>query len=483
MTRPRAGGAFAFIAACALLCALAFAPRLSLAGPEPRASNDHAPLVVGLTGKYPPFNYVDDRGELVGFDVDIAHEICREMRRRCEFRILQWDGIIGALLAERIDVIIGSMAITPERANAVHFSPPYYESGAVLFRRPGASGPADAGFRVGVTLGTTYEAHVRAKFPQADVRTYKGDPEALTDLAAGRLDAIVTDALVGRYLQKRSGITLEQTGPPLYVERMAIPVKPSRQELAREVDAAVGRVRATKAYDEAYARYFGEGTVEQVAASGWLSGQTLGLLFRGLASTLGVCAVGLGLGALLSLLLALALVGPRPVALAVAAFVDFIRATPFIVQMLAIYFGLPEIGIRLGAWGSATLAIAIHSAAYGAEVLKTAYRSVPEGQHWASRALGLSPTETLRHVIVPQMMPVCTVPLINTVVAMIKDSAIVSVIGVHELTLQTQQIISTTFKPLALYALAACLYFVVTYPLLLAGRGLERRFKRQGLLS
>ena len=88
----------------------------------------------------------------------MARAICAELRRRCEIRTLQWDGLLGALLAGRIDAIVGSMAITEERARAVRFSRPYYESGARLFVRPGAGDPGRPGFAIGVTLGTTYEA-------------------------------------------------------------------------------------------------------------------------------------------------------------------------------------------------------------------------------------------------------------------------------------------------------------------------------------
>jgi len=138
--------------------------------------------------------------------------------------------------------------------------------------------------------------------------------------------------------------------------------------------------------------------------------------------------------------------------------------------------------VKLSAWSSATIAIGLHSSAYLSEIVKTAYLSIPIGQRHAASTLGLSRTETLAHVIFPQMLPLMTAPVLNTVVAMIKDSAIVSVISVYELTMQAQQIISTTFRPLELYLLAALLYALITYPLLILGRWQERRFSQRGLL-
>lgn len=211
-------------------------------------------------------------------------------------------------------------------------------------------------------------------------------------------------------------------------------------------------------------------------------GRAAGLLLHGLLATILVCVVGLGLGILLAFGVAAGLVFGGRLARPLALIVDFVRATPFMVQLFAIYFGLPSLGLRVDAWTSAVAAISIQSAAYLGEVLKTSYASVPIGQHQAARALGLRRMEALRHVVFPQMMPVMSVPVLNTIVAMIKDSAIVSVIGVYELTLQAQQLISVTFRPMGYYLAAAFLYFLVTYPLLVAGRRLEARFKARGLL-
>ena len=198
----------------------------------------------------------------------------------------------------------------------------------------------------------------------------------------------------------------------------------------------------------------------------------------------GAALIAAAINAVFGLIIAWVLVRLKfPGRRVLSALIDFVRATPFMVQLFAIYFGLPATGIKLGALTSAVLAMAIHSAAYLAEILKTSYLGVPIGQHLAARALGMSRLETLRHVVLPQMLPGLTVPTLNTIVAMVKDSAIVSVIGVHELMLQSQELIGATFRPMEFYGIAALLYFVVTYPMLLAGRALERRYQRRGLLG
>lgn len=443
-------------------------------------------LRVGLTGVYPPFNYIEPSGELAGFDVDIAKELCEAIGRRCVFEVLQWDGILSALLSKRIDAVIGSMAITPEREAQVPFTLPYYESGAQLFVRPGAETVETPGFRIGVTLGTTYGEVARKRFPAARIRTYKGDTAALQDLQAGRLDGLITDRLVGFHMKERYGAELIPAGPPLYEETMAIPVHPDAQALLAELNAALGELVASERYAEIHARYFGKEVERGVVPEGeggfsW-SG-SIALLLRALGRTIQVSALGILLGILLAVLLAALLLAlPKPLARPVAFYVDFIRSTPFLIQLFTLYFGLPAVGLDLGAWMAAVLAIAIHSSSYLCEIVKVAYQSIPSGQRAAARSLGLTFREELRHVIWPQMLPHLTAPSLNTLVATIKDSAIVSVISVHELTMQAQQLISASFRPMELYLITAFLYFAITYPLLWAGRKMERRYREKGLL-
>lgn len=447
----------------------------------PLGAQGQEPLRVGLTGVYPPFNYIDPSGELSGFDVEIANELCTALERTCVFEVLQWDGILSALLAKRIDVIIGSMAITPEREEQVRFTLPYYDSGAQVFTNSKEGDPGTPGFRLGVTLGTTYGEVAKVRFPEAQLRTYKSDVAALQDLDAGRLDGLVTDKLVGLHMNERYGAALVPIGEPLFEERIGIPVHPDDTVLLSELDGALSELRRSDRYREIYDRYFGGGTPEGEGTFSW-AGSTR-LLVAALWATIKVSAAGILLGISIAIVLAaLLLLTPPVVRTPISFYVDFIRSTPFLIQLFTLYFGLPAVGLDLGAWGSAALAIGIHSSAYLCEIIKVAYQSIPTGQRDAARTLGLRRSEELVHVIWPQMLPHLTAPSLNTLVATIKDSAIVSVISVHELTMQAQQLISISFRPMEFYLLTACLYFLITYPLLLAGRSLEKKYRKQGLL-
>jgi len=137
---------------------------------------------IALTGKYPPFSYYDSEGNLAGFDVDVSREIGKRLNRQVDIVATEWDGILAGLLAGKYDAIIGSMAITPERARKVHFTEPYYESGAQLFIH--RDNPAKVysieecdGRKVSAVLGETFQHYLEQNYPAVKVVTLKSSVE------------------------------------------------------------------------------------------------------------------------------------------------------------------------------------------------------------------------------------------------------------------------------------------------------------------
>jgi polar amino acid transport system substrate-binding protein len=151
---------------------------------------------IAMSGAYPPFNFVNDQNEVVGFDPAIGIEIARRMGVEAEIVTTAWDGIIAGLLANKYDTVIGSMTITEERDEVVDFVGPYYTTKRAIFTQAGSEFTsidqlADA--EIGVTLGETHEEWARERGWK--VRTYKGLPELLLELENGRVDAIVNDSI------------------------------------------------------------------------------------------------------------------------------------------------------------------------------------------------------------------------------------------------------------------------------------------------
>lgn len=206
-----------------------------------------------MSGQYPPFNFVNDKNELAGFDVDVCSEIARRIGVKPQPMTTAWDGIVAGLLAGKYNLICGSMAITEARLKAIDFSDPYYRSGAQLFV-PNASEIVSAdqlkGKKIGVTLGTTFEEWVRTNLPSVEVRTYKGDPDIILEMANGRLDGFITDRIVGAMAIAEKGAPIKMVGPLLYEERMGIALAKDNPKLRTAINEALAAMQKDGSYHD-----------------------------------------------------------------------------------------------------------------------------------------------------------------------------------------------------------------------------------------
>ena len=214
-------------------------------------------LTIAMTGQYPPFNFVNDKNEVVGFDASIGTEIAKRIGVEGKIVTTAWDGIIAGLLANKYDTIVGSMTITPEREKAVDFVGPYYHAGRGVFVAEGSEAKTLEdlkGKTIGVTLGETHEKWARAQGGW-DIRTYKGLPELMLELKAGRVDAIVVDNIPVKVAVKESGEKITQLDTP-NIEGGAVAIGIAIRKDNPELKAAM-----QKALDEMMA----DGTYEKIA--------------------------------------------------------------------------------------------------------------------------------------------------------------------------------------------------------------------------
>ncbi|MBM2321011.1 MULTISPECIES: amino acid ABC transporter permease [Marivita] len=175
------------------------------------------------------------------------------------------------------------------------------------------------------------------------------------------------------------------------------------------------------------------------------------------------------------LLAVVALYAPAVIRLPFRAFEFVFMGTPLLLQLFLIYFGLVQIGIDLPAFVAGVIGLGLHFAVYNSELIQTAIISVDRGQMEAARTLGLSRTQALRKVVVPQAVRAVIPPIGNNMIALLKDSALVSVIGVSELTLSAQRAIGATYRPFEFYLLAAAFYYVINLAMEWVQRRIERR--------
>ncbi|AKO52791.1 amino acid ABC transporter permease [Marinobacter psychrophilus] len=200
------------------------------------------------------------------------------------------------------------------------------------------------------------------------------------------------------------------------------------------------------------------------------------VLFKGLATTLVVSLSAIALGLVLGVLLAFGLTSRyRLVHWPCGLYRSFWRGTPILLQLLLVYYLLPEIGIEIASILAAILTLTLNTAAFQAEIFRSGISHIPTGQIEAARMAGISAWHTRRRIIMPQVFRLTLLPLTNEVITIVKNSSLISVIAVTELMRVSEQIASRTFQPLETYLAAAVLYLAVNLVLARLSAYLERR--------
>lgn len=225
-------------------------------------------LRVSTDGTYPPFSEMGEDGKMIGFDIDIAAALCKEMAVECEFKQIDWDGLIPALKANKIDAIIASMNATDERRKSVTFSAPYYTNPGVFVRPKGAdvdiSEEGLDGKVLGVLRASVFDTYATEELGDwVDIQRYNSQDEANLDAQAGRLDLLFADKIVLQdgFLQRDAGKDFEQFGPELtdekyFGEGISVAVRLEDQALADRFSQAIKAIRENGAYKAVNDKYF-----------------------------------------------------------------------------------------------------------------------------------------------------------------------------------------------------------------------------------
>jgi cystine transport system permease protein len=184
-------------------------------------------------------------------------------------------------------------------------------------------------------------------------------------------------------------------------------------------------------------------------------------------------------GLILGFLLAVARILPsKLISTPAAVYVSLIRGTPLLVQIFVIYYGLPGIGIEFSATSAGILALSLNAGAYLSESIRGAIQGISRGQWSASFSLGLTYAQALRYIVLPQAMRTAVPSMSNTLISLIKDTSLVSVITVTELMLATKEVIATSFRPLPLYIAAACVYWALSLCFEMVQRRMEQHMQK-----
>lgn len=449
-----------------------------------------------------PFVFVDardPRGGEVGFEVDLARELGAVLG--LELRRVQapYESLVQVLDRGDCDLVLNGFEPTPARRGLVRFTRPYYIFQQQLSVGPtvrGVRGIADLnGKRVGV-LGQSQSHQLLLEQPGVEVVVYESSVTAYEDVVNGRNTAALADLPIARALRPLFP-RLTDVGEPFGAFYYCMAVRRAEPELQRALDEAVGALFASGTLERIYRKWdlwvpaearladaevaeaFAR-DVEEGQASELHWGTAMSLLAVGALRTLGISVLSFALAVLLGLAVVLArLHGPRPLRWAALAYVELLRGTPILVQMLLLYYGLGQIeGLRLSATTAGILGLALNYAAFEAEIYRSALSAIPRGQREAALALGCTGAQTLRYVVVPQALRLSLAPSTNDFIALFKDSSIVMVITVVELTKQYQMLANASGRFIVLGLVTSGLYLLMSLPLALLARRFEQRLDR-----
>lgn len=445
---------------------------------------------------------------LVGFDVEIADLIAHGLGRVPRFVLIAFTSIVQSV--ERGDAEIGLSGIEDTTVARVSMAPtiPYYEFREVLsVRNADASARrtlADfAGRRIGTLGGTIAYEILRQAARDYGVQpvSYDDDVHPYSDLLLGRVDAVLLDnVLADRRRRALSGFTVQPRTIAIghYVGLMAArnaALRDAVNDILRGAmrDGTLERIfRKWGVWNQdqaaLYARLLSGETVPPVigvdaepaatTASGWdATRQYLPSLLRASVVTIVLSCLAMALAVILGVLIASGRVyASAPVRAALTGYVELMRGTPILLQLFVLYYGLAT-AIRLPAFVAALLGLALNYAAYESEIYRGALEAVPVGQLEAARTLGLTERQVLTLVRAPQAFRLALAPMTNDFVAMLKDSSLVSVLTVMELTKQTQIFATNIGSWVIPGSLCAALYLAMSLPLSAMARRLETRWK------
>jgi len=202
------------------------------------------------------------------------------------------------------------------------------------------------------------------------------------------------------------------------------------------------------------------------------------LMLSGLVTTAWICALATILGIVVGFFLAcLDGIAFEPLRWAVRAYIEIMRGLPILILLFVLYYGGPSIGLRLSASTVGVFGLGFYGAAYFAEIFRSGFQSIPKGQIEAARMAGLSGTQIIRYIKLPQMLVLITPPMVNQVIILIKESAVLSIITVAELTKNTTQFVNETYAVIQPYVAAAVLYWLLIEAVAQIGKFVERRVK------
>ena len=434
----------------------------------------------------------ENPARLIGFEVDLANALAREMGLTARQVQIDWASLIPGLKRGDYHIALNGIEWTAERAREVAFSNPYYVFAQQLVVRKDEAKIktfADLSGKRVATLEGTAAYDLLSKTPGIDIASYLGQVEPYRDLELGRVDAVLLDTPIAAHYAKNHP-AFKFAGPPVGEGVYVIAVNPQSEALLKRVNHALDTLFRSGELKSIYTRWglWNESQGRLIGLETEVHPPATSASEKNLWFYVPLLLKGAGMTVILSILsMLLAIVwggvvcltrlagGPLFKPLAVA-YIEIMRGTPLLLQLYIIYYGLPNIGINLNAFTAAVLGLGLNYAAYEAEIYRAGLEAIPKGQAEAALSLGMTPPMIYRRILIPQTVKAVLPPVTNDFISLFKDSSLVSIIAIVELTKTYNMLAVSSMRFLELGLLTGLLYLMMSLPLSALSNRLERRF-------
>ncbi|HEA6538782.1 TPA: ABC transporter permease subunit [Staphylococcus aureus] len=428
-------------------------------------------LRVGLSADYAPMEFehtVNGKTEYAGVDIDLAKKIAKDNNLKLKIVNMSFDSLLGALKTGKIDIIISGMTSTPERKKQVDFSDSYMMTkNIMLVKKDKVSEYKDIkdfnNKKVGAQKGTEQEKIAQTEIENASITSLSRLPDVILALKSGKVEgAVVEKPVAEAYLKQNPKLGISNVKFNEEEKDTVIAVPKDSPKLLSQINKTIKEVKDKGLID----KYMTNAANAMNDDSGFIS--KYGSFFlKGIKITILISLIGVALGSILGAFVALMKLSKIKIISWIASiYIEILRGTPMLVQVFIVFFGITAaLGLDISALVCGTIALVINSSAYIAEIIRAGINAVDKGQMEAARSLGLNYRKTMKSVIMPQAIKNILPSLGNEFVTLIKESSIVSTIGVGEIMFNAQVVQGISFDPFTPLLVAAALYFVLTFVL------------------
>lgn len=477
-----------------LMVATLMAITLSQTSPASAADNSlqrvkqRGELIMVTSPDYPPYEFQVNKGgksRIVGMDIDVAKKVAKDLGVKLVIKSMNFDSLLVAIQTGKADMAIGGINPTSERRQSVDFSDIYYSGGqSFLINSKDVNKYKSVknlrGAIIGAQTGTLQYGLAKKRIPGATVKGMDKSTDLVLALKTNKIDALgIEKPSAEAYVKNDPSLKMIPSGYHLNKNDVgaAIAFKKGSTSLVNAVNKSIVQIKRhhlTDKYLAGAGKYMKVNTVNTSMFHYWT------YFAKGVEYTILISVVSTFFGVLLGVILALMRFSKQKWLRGLAiSYTEFIRGTPLMVQVLFVYFGIGVV-VNIPALISGMIAVSLNSGAYVAEIIRGGINSVAKGQTEAAESLGLTKRDMMRYVILPQAFKNIWPALGNEFISLIKESSIVSIIGVTDLIYQLNIVRADTYRGVMPIFVAMVLYFLMTFLLTRLLNYYEGKMKHAG---